>query len=288
MAIQYYDQALALDPTFAPALASRASALLLITESPDTVAMARTAIAKALEQDPMSGEVHAQYGKLLFETDWDWPGAERELERAIELNPNDADAHHEYAHLLVALGRMKEAREQSDVMAALDPLAPATPHHQAWMAYAKGDFAGARNEERKALALDHSYEASFVLLVDVEQAARNWSAFPPLLEQMKAVGIPVDPELPRLVDAAGHGRTQDAIQTIREMGSSRDPYTWAFTELAAWSMTVSRRDEAFAWLDSARVHRDYNLLFINHDPNFASLKSDPRYAAIRGAMKLPK
>jgi len=288
MAIQYYDQALALDSTFAPALASRASALLLITESPDTVAMARAAIAKALEQDPSSGEVHAQYGKLLFEEDWDWQGAERELKRAIELNPNDADAHHEYSHLLVALGRMDEARHESDAMSAIDPLAPASPHHQAWMAFAVGDFAGARAEERKALALEPSYAAAFVLLRDNEMAARNWAAFPPMIEQMKAAGVPFDPALMRLVEDLKQGRTRNAIEVIQEMDSARDPYTWGFTELAAWSMAAGQRDEAFAWLDSARVHRDYDLMFINHDPRFAGLSSDPRYGAIRDGMKLPR
>jgi len=103
-----------------------AAALLFLTHSPDTVALARAAIAKALALAPNLGEAHAARAKLLFEHDWNWEGAEREFHRAIELNANDADAHHHYSHLLLALGRVPEARHEAELMLALDPLAPAS------------------------------------------------------------------------------------------------------------------------------------------------------------------
>jgi Flp pilus assembly protein TadD len=286
-ALQYYDQALALDSTFTPAIAAQATSLIILSTSPDTVALARATVTKALALDANIGEAHAGYGTLLYSIDWDWPAAERELRRAIELNPNDENAHHQYSHLLMALGRIKEAREQSDIMVALDPLAPAAHNHMAFMAYMTGDLPGAEKEERKALALDPGYFTAYGTLLDVAFMQRNWAAFPGLFEEMKAAGDPVDPEYVRLIDALQHGQRDAALRTIHSISEPSDRYPWAYTHLAEWCLQAGDRDRAFASLDTALVHHDYELLFANVDPALAPLRSDPRYAALRARMHLP-
>jgi eukaryotic-like serine/threonine-protein kinase len=286
-AVDYFDQALALDSTFAPALAARGTALLMVSTSPDTVALARANIERALQRDPMLGEAHAARAKYLFELDWNWPEAEREFRRAIELNPNDADAHHHYSHLLMALGRGAESRKQAEIMLALDPLAPASRNHMSWLEYMFGHFDAAIAEERQAIALDPSYSQAFRQIVDVEVARRRWHAVRAALDDERNAGAPVDPELGRLADAAEHGRSDEALATLRRMLSSDDPFAIGWSDAAAWCEAMSQRDHAFALLDSAFAYRDYRLMFLNADPGFNVLRTDPRYVALRHRMKLP-
>ena len=83
---------------------------------------------KALSLDPELAEVHAALGALLW-TDWDFSGAEKAMTRALELNPNYAEAHHMYAHLLLELGRIDEALRESQAFLALDPVSDAPMGH---------------------------------------------------------------------------------------------------------------------------------------------------------------
>src|SRR5262249_41423134 len=162
-ALQYYDQALAIDSTFAAAFAGRADVLTFLSFAPHTLALARASIAKALALAPDLGEAHASRAKFLFESDWNWAEAEREFRRAIELNPNDSNAHHHYSHLLAALGRVPEAREQARIMLTLDPLAPASHHHMAWLDLECGQFEAADSEFAKVAQLDAGYVATYIL-----------------------------------------------------------------------------------------------------------------------------
>jgi len=287
-ALEHYDRALALDSTFTPALAARASSLLFISASPETIALARAAVTKALAVDPGIGEAHAEYGKLLYGTDWDWQGAEREFKRAIELNPNDSDAHHHYSHLLLALGRPKEARDEANLMVSLDPLAPATWNHMAFLDYMAGDMAATARDENKALELDPGYGVSYNTFLDIAFLKRDWPAFPVLFARMRAAGVPVDSFYVQMIAAVQHGRKTEAWQAMRSMVSKDDPYPWAFTHMAGWALAAGDREEAFAWLDKGFKTRDYELLYIKYDPALASLRSDPRYGALRDRMRLPR
>jgi len=91
-----------------------------------------------------------------------------------------------------------------------------------------------------------------------------------------------------MIDAIQHGRKPDAWQAMRSMVSKDDPFPWAFTHMAGWALAAGDREEAFAWLDKGFKTRDYELLYIKYDPALASLRSDPRYGALRDRMRLPR
>jgi serine/threonine-protein kinase len=286
-ALTYYDQALAADSTFAAALAARAGALLFLSGSPDTAALARSAITRALALAPELGEAHAAQAKLLFEHDWSWEESEREFRRALELNPNNADAHHHYSHLLAALGRVREAREQAQLMLALDPLAPASYNHLSWLEFECGNFDKSRAANAKTMELDPGYVAGAMQSADVELAARNWAGLRKALDESRRLGADVDPLKFQLVDALEHGRHEEGVRILREVDSPADQHLTSWSSLAAWYVVMGRKDDALVRLDSAFVYRDYSLLFANLDPSFAELRSDPRYAALRRRMRLP-
>jgi Tfp pilus assembly protein PilF len=287
-AVEFFDRALSLDPTFAPALAARGTALLMVSRAPDTVALARAGIDRALALDPALGEAHAARAKFLFELDWNWAEAEREFRRAIELNPNDSDAHHHYSHLLLALGRPDESRREAEIMRTLDPLAPASWNHMGWLEYELGNFDRAVAAERKALDLDPNYSESRQQIADVELARRRMPALRTVLDETARSGVPVDPSMLRLVDAAEHGRKDEARTLLAHMVSPADPFTISWTSVAAWHDMLGQRDDAFASLDSGFIYRDYPLMFSNFDPAVASLRTDARYGALRRRMRLPE
>jgi len=287
-ALNFYDQALAIDSSFTPAQAARGTALLFLSATPETVALGRAAIDRALAQDPGIGEAHAARGELLCDFDWNWPEAEREFKRAIELNPNDAEAHHQYSHLLGVLGRMKESRDESVMMVTLDPLAPASYQHLAWLGYETSQFDSARAAVRRAVELDPDYVTAYIQLSDIERVTHRWPAYRQAVQAIQKAGVPVDPLLMPLVDAIEAGRRDGARRILDRIASKSDKYEWSWTELAWWFLEVGERDRSFAALDSAYAARDYFVKSINLDPGLAPLRSDPRYAEFRRRMNLPE
>src|ERR1700678_2119213 len=126
-AIQYFQQAAAKDPSYAPAYAGLAKGYAILSAyggQPESEFMpkARAAAIKALEIDASSSEAHTAFALIVQNNDWDWQTSEKEFRRAIEFNPNDATAHHWYAEHLMWRGRFDEALEQSERAHQLDPL----------------------------------------------------------------------------------------------------------------------------------------------------------------------
>ncbi|MCA1637580.1 MAG: protein kinase [Acidobacteria bacterium] len=125
--VEYFQQAIDKDPTYALAYAVLAEAYILIpnyTNTPphDAFPKARAAAEKALEIDETLAEAHNALADILYEYDWKFAEAEREFKRAIELNPNYATARHWYAEYLLVLGRNEEAIAEVKRAQELDPL----------------------------------------------------------------------------------------------------------------------------------------------------------------------
>jgi eukaryotic-like serine/threonine-protein kinase len=126
--IEYFQQAITLDPTFALGYAGMADAYTLLGATfdaslPPREAMpkARTSAQKALEIDPSLSEAHTSLAWIKYRFDWDWRGAEDDFRQAILLNPNNAQAHHWYADYLTAMGRFDEALAEIGRARELDP-----------------------------------------------------------------------------------------------------------------------------------------------------------------------
>ena len=125
--VEYFQQAIDKDPTYALAYAALAEAYILIPnytkDSPhDAMPKARAAAMKALEIDETLAEAHNALADVLYEYDWKFAEGEREFKRAIELNPNYATAHHWYSEYLLTMGRNEEAIAEIKRAQELDPL----------------------------------------------------------------------------------------------------------------------------------------------------------------------
>ena len=128
-AIRYFEQVLQYEPLYALAYSGLADAYFYRSyawgslQPRDGMPKAKTAAMKALELDPNSAEAHTSMAIVKLFYDWDWPGAEAEFKRAIELNPNYPTAHHGYAvMLMIVYGRMDDSIAEANRALELDPL----------------------------------------------------------------------------------------------------------------------------------------------------------------------
>src|SRR5260370_6688612 len=138
-AIKYFQQAQALDPNDALAYAGLADAYYdesTYFRAPlEVMPKAKAAAARAIELDDTLAEAHASLGYVKLTFDWDWPAAEREFHRSLEINPNLPRAHAGYAHYLLVLGRPDEAIQELDRVQKIDPLFPQSHIGLPWLLF---------------------------------------------------------------------------------------------------------------------------------------------------------
>ena len=125
-AISYYQRAIEIDPNYASAYAGLADVYHELLDAPprEMVPKSRAASEKALELDESLAEAHSSLGWVKWIYYWDWPGAEAEFRRAIQLNPNYSTVHGMYAEYLDSMGRFAEANKERETAKQLAPVEP--------------------------------------------------------------------------------------------------------------------------------------------------------------------
>src|SRR5438132_1688683 len=164
---EYFQQAIQKDPNYALAYAGLSDyfAFFSLLGGPEimppieAMTKSKAAAAKALELDPSSAEAHASMGHVLHNYDWNWVGAEREFQSAIELNPNYANAHHWYAHYLMQLGRGVESLREAKRAQELDPYSPFVNMGVARQYYLYRQYDQAIAQCKVGLQIDPTYPA---------------------------------------------------------------------------------------------------------------------------------
>jgi TolB-like protein/Tfp pilus assembly protein PilF len=285
-AVELFRSALAKDPTFALAHAGIADAYcslaLLEFEAPSSAfPKARAAAEAALRVDPNLSEAHASLGLVRFQYERDFPGAEKELRRAIELNPNYPAAHQFYADYLKAMGRFDEALREMRRALALDPVSLAINTGLGHVLYLSRQYDRAIEQYRAALALDPSFVQ-----------AHLWFGRPYLEKGMFAEAIA---ELRQAVELSkgstislavlGHayasaGRGPEAREILRQL-EERAKATYLPSYWIALIYTgLGETDTALTWLERAADERSSWLVWIKVEPRFDRLRSDPRFEVL--------
>ena len=196
--IEYFQEAIAKDPAFAAAYAGLAGSYSLLgskTLPPEVArAKARAAISNTLELDPTSAEGHAELGLMEFYYDWNWKQAEREFQRAIELNPSYATNHQWYSHYLRAMGRLPEALQEARQAQRSDPLSLSINTTLAARYRDLRQYDQAIEVDRRTLELDPNFAPGHELLASVyEQQGDLHSA---ISEWQKAIELSRDNPTP--------------------------------------------------------------------------------------------
>jgi len=162
--LEYFQQAIEIDPGYADAYAGLAQTYVLLSSVEygampprEAIPKAKAAAMKALEIDEELGEPHAALGLAKMDYDWDWSGAGREFKRAIELNPGHATVRHWHAIYLTVTGRHEEAIAEAKRALELDPLSLIIGTDVGWVYYMARQYDEAIEQLHKTLELDPNF-----------------------------------------------------------------------------------------------------------------------------------
>lgn len=294
--IEYYEQAIAQDPNYAPAYAGLADAYALLGSSPndalppnEAMPKAKAAAQKALQLDDGLAEAHASLAYVSMVYDWDWSTAEKEFHRAIELNPNYATAHEWYAELLAARGRGPEALEEMKRARDADPLLVLMHTAVAETLYYSRHYDEVIVQCRQTLELDPNYALAHFHLGRAYLAKGLYTEA--VEEYRKAQGSLG--ETPAMVMAIGYAEAKagnpasarKALDRLKEQSRSR--YVPALYSAALYT-SLSDSKDGIALLEKAYdEHSDY-LIFLNVDPMADSLRAIPSFQALLRQIGLTK
>ena len=280
-AIEYFRRAIDEDPICALAYAGlsdsyyRLSNVYLPTR--EAMPKAKAAAHRALEIDETLAEAHASLGSVLMFYEWDWPGARRELSRAVELNPGYAIAHQRLAQYFNLVGNFAEAMHECEVALDLDPLSPSISSSVALVLFFMGDYEQAIHQAEKSLEIDPTYHPIHYLLGWVHKRRGDLSK---ALDSFEQVTILDDSSL--YLAALGHayGLNGDHTKalTILDQLEKRSKHQYVSSYCRALvNVGLGEKDLAFHWLDRAFEEKSEMIPWLKIGADCDSLRSDPRF-----------
>lgn len=279
-AITYFEQALARDSMYADAYAALADVYLTdyqlnLSGRPEQEAYTRLreAAERAVALDAESADAHTAFA---IATWWqnDWPGAERELQRAIELNPGHATARSWYSLLLRGLRRPTEAREQSRRSVELDPFAVVTNYNHAWQCYLDRDYECAATQYATTIAIG-AYPSAYRGLGLVQ--AQEGKLAEAVASVSKAVEMRPDRTDFHADLAYVQARAGDTVAARTSLRRARDN-VWEGFNLARAYMALGEPDSAFAWLERSNWRWPHRA--VATDPALDPIRGDPRLSTL--------
>ena len=277
--MEYFQQGLARDPRDPECNGSLAAAYVYLANmgqkpAKEAVLMARSLIRKALDADPSYGAAHLMLGYMIYMEDHDWPGAELEFKKAVELSPNSPDVRNNYGAFLMYRGRFDEALVQFSRGREIDPL-NVMPHANMGSLYSfMGDYPHAEGEYRTVLKTNPKHLFALVMLADVLAYEGKYDAAFEELDRART--LMAEPGMAAAVKASLLAR-QGKRDQAREILTHLDSIQGAFYMQAMAYMELGDRDSAFRFLEEAYRAHDGNLITLPVNRTFLPVHSDPRF-----------
>jgi eukaryotic-like serine/threonine-protein kinase len=279
-AADYFQQAITKDPHYALAYVGLADAYheLASTNPPrEMMPLAKAAAMKALQLDDSVADAHAALGWIKWKYDWDFPGAEREFERSIELDGDGSEGTGMYSDFLDSMGRVDEGAEWHRRANEKDSLNLIKSSNVADGLYVAHKYDEAIAQYQKTLALDANFAGAHYDLAAVydrkgmyKEAITEW--------QKAMTGYGDTHTAALLADAyarAGYkGALQAWIDDLKKQASHQYVSPFAVAELYA---LLGEKDQTLEWLEKAYQDRSVDLVDVKVDPAFDFLHSDPRF-----------
>jgi len=284
-AVVYFDNAIKADPNYAQAYAGLAdsynqlgTAMIGGLPSSEARQTAEIAARKALEIDNEVAEAHVALGYVDF-FNWNWAIAEAEFKRALELNPNYAFAHSQYALYLVARGRIDEALAEINRAQELDPLSLTMSMTRGYILQNARRYEESIDQLRRVIALDPNHYGAHWFLGMAYVANHQFEEAIAASEKAVALSGRAPAALGVLGLAYGlAGRKRDANRVLSELLQLQKQRYVTLMALCYVNIGLGNKDQAFGWLEKAYQERSNHLAFFKVSPTVDSLRSDPRFA----------
>jgi TolB-like protein/Tfp pilus assembly protein PilF len=292
--VEYFEQALKIDPGYASAYAGLADSYTLLGSVSGSMgpqaamAKAKKAAESALKLDDSLGEAHTSLAMLHFWYDWDWQASEKEFKLAIARNRSYPTAHHWYAIFLSAMGRHDEALAEIDLALRLDPVAPIIRASRGWIQYHRRQYDESIVESRKALDLDADFVRARTYLGMnymkkgmVQDALREYTEADRL-----ANGIPLT-QLQKAQALGVSGRAAESHAILASLIRPNAPRYVSPSDVASLYIWLGDNDRAMDWINKAFDERSFNMVYLKVHPIYDPLRQDPRFVALLHRMQFP-
>src|SRR5688572_20437503 len=281
--ISYFNEAVEKDPSYALAYVGLADSYSLLSDygglpPKEAYPQAEKAAMQALALDERLAEAHAALGLIKTSYEWDWPGAEQEYRRAIELNPNYETAHQWYAEYLSGLGRHQEAITEIRRAKEINPVSLIINAVEVSVFYIARDYDQAISQGQKALEMDpHFAELYGYLRRCYEQKGMYKEAIAALQTRRKLAGLDADETLTlREAAAATSARVYWQRRLEQQVEDSKRELSNA-VDMAEIFAQLGEKDKAFKSLERAYTERSVMMMYLKVLPNLDPLRTDPRY-----------
>ena len=280
-AIDYFSQAIEIDPAYALAYAGLADSHYRLSNmyAPNSEAMpkAKAAALKALEIDETLAEAHAALGLVNMCYDWDWPAAEIALTRAVELNPKYSLAHQRLGLFYQLQGRFDVALRELKSAVELDPLSPQLVASLGATFFLMRAYDRALSEVQKGLELDSNYQPALYTLGRVYVQQGKLDEAIAIFERLVEIDdAPIfKAALGSALGFAGKPRpARTLVQTLEQQSKTR--YVSGYHE-AVIHLALGEKNRAFTCLDEALKNRCEMMTWLKVDPAFDNIRSDLRF-----------
>ena len=294
VARNYFERALQEDPKYGPAHAGLASyhyqlGFYNIVPPKEALSASLAHVMQSLELDSGLAESHRIFGEILMDLEWDWPAAEREFLKAIELSPGQAHMRCSHMLLLIKLGRFNQARQELNTAREYDPVAPYLSSALAYFHYYTRDYDKALEAGRRTLGLDpnhfevqgclgltHIAQNNFPAAISAFERAGEVSGGHPLALAFLAYGLAVA------------GRRSEARTLLDQLlGLASQTYV-SPGYISVIYVGLNEHEEALTWLDKACEARDSMLTFLGVLHPFDPLRGNPRFTDVLRRVGLPE
>jgi len=291
-AIRRFEEALAIDPNYAAAYAGLADSYIMLANHHilpprEGFSLGRSAAERGLSLDESVAELHTSLGWIHRLFDWDWPAAERECLRSVQLNPGYAFGRSRYALLLSGMGRHEEAIAEAERAYEVDPLNLLTHTVVGDTLFYARRFDRSVAAYRKCLALDPTFGAAHTDLArSLEQVGRAEEAVEEYVRGTAGPdGLP-RPSSGLAILYARAGRRDDARATLEAVKALAQKEFVSPYGIASYYAVTGDNDRALDWLEKAYSERDGTLVWLKVHPRLDGLRGEPRFRDLLARLRL--
>jgi tetratricopeptide (TPR) repeat protein len=291
-AVEYFQAAIAKDSTYAPAYAGLAYAYVLLgyyglEGQTNAIPKARDAAQRAIALDDSLSDAYVALATMSVQYDWNWSEAEKDYRRAIELNPNNALAHHSYASAyLAAVGKFPQAVAELRQAHELDPMSPITDTSLAVGLWLSGRPAEGRDQFRKTFEIAPDFVQAHYYLALLDSFSNSYPEALAELEKIRSTDTIPATGLRGYVYAR-QGKRRDALQIVDDLQKISKPAYVDPVLIADIYTGLGEKDLAFNWLEKAYQQRSVGMITLKQSAIYDPIRTDPRFVDLLRRVGIP-